>query len=122
MTPHQLLRITCVAEAATGVVAIAMPGLVVHVLLGMQISGDAALLARAFGIALLSLAVAAWPTVEASPRCGGFIGMLLYNGAIAMYLGYVGAQGIAAGMLLWPAVLLHAAVAALQIYQWAGSR
>jgi hypothetical protein len=37
--------------------------------------------------------------------------MLIYNALIALYLGYLGTVQHASGMLLWPAVLLHAVVA-----------
>ncbi len=37
--------------------------------------------------------------------------MLTYNALIALYLGYLGTVGHMQGLLLWPAVLLHAVVA-----------
>jgi len=38
--------------------------------------------------------------------------MLAYNALVALYLGYLGIVGHAWGALLWPAVALHAVVAA----------
>ena len=45
-----------------------------------------------------------------------FRGMLTYNAAIAIYLGYLGVFEHLDGLLLWPAVLLHAIVALLLLW------
>jgi hypothetical protein len=45
-------------------------------------------------------------------------GMLTYNSLTAMYLTYLGTLGHLRGILLWPAVALHAVVALLLI--WTG--
>ena len=34
--------------------------------------------------------------------------MLTYSAAVTLYLAYVGVSGAATGLLLWPAVVLHA--------------
>ena len=39
--------------------------------------------------------------------------MLTYSAAITLYLAYVGFVGGFAGLLLWPAVVLHAILTAL---------
>jgi hypothetical protein len=39
--------------------------------------------------------------------------MLLYSAAVMFYLAYVGLAGGLAGILLWPAVILHAIMTAL---------
>lgn len=95
------LRFAAAVEALTGLALLVDPALVVRLLLGAEIEGAASVVARCFGIALVALA---------SPR--GY-GMLVYNAGIATYLGYVGAIGAWTGWLLWPAVVLHAAVAAI---------
>jgi hypothetical protein len=43
-------------------------------------------------------------------------GLLAYNALVAAYLGYVGAAMSMSGILLWPAVVLHAVVAAMLIW------
>ena len=57
--------------------------------------------ARVAGIALVGLGLACWP---GPPR----IGMLTYSVAVTLYLAYLGLTGAATGVLLWPAVALHA--------------
>ena len=39
--------------------------------------------------------------------------MLTYSAAVTLYLAYVGLVGVFAGILLWPAVVLHAILTAL---------
>jgi hypothetical protein len=80
---------------------------------GLEVSADGALLARCFGIALLSLALACWPGERVDGTSPAFRGMLAYNALIALYLGYLGAFEDVYGLLLWPGVMLHAGIAAL---------
>ena len=39
--------------------------------------------------------------------------MLIYSAAVTLYLAYVGFAGGSGGVLLWPAVVLHAILTAL---------
>jgi len=108
LTPHKLLVVAAAIELATGVALLLTPGLVSNLLLG--IATDAThLIARCFGIALIALGIACWPrpVTPAALRS-----MLFYNGAIALYLTYSGVW-VGGGLLLWPAVLLHAVMTVL---------
>jgi hypothetical protein len=44
--------------------------------------------------------------------------MSAYSAAVALYLGYVGSIGGLAGMLLWPAVAIHAVLSILLFRIW----
>jgi hypothetical protein len=46
--------------------------------------------------------------------------MLTYNAAVTLFLAYVGFAGGSTGMLLWPAVVVHAIMTAL--LAWASTR
>ena len=116
----KLLAFASVVEIGTGVVVILVPALVVKLLLGFDVSGDGTLLARCFGVALVALSLACWPGRRAGDNPGPFLGMLIYNAAIALYLGWLGTFLHVGGLLLWPAVLLHAVVAALLL--WSGRK
>ncbi len=102
-------------EAATGLALLLVPSLVGQLLLGVELTGIATTVARVTGIALIGLAVACWP---GPPR----IGMLIYGAAVALYLAYVGVSGASSGILLWPAVVLHAIIAALLIRESMGGK
>ena len=101
----QVLVLAAVAESATGAALLIVPLLVGRLLLGEDIVGIAATVARVAGIALIALVVACWP---GPPR----IGMLIYSALVAVFLAYVGFTG-GGGALLWPAVILHAVLTAL---------
>ena len=113
----KILAFAAVVEAGTGLALMIVPAIVIRLLLGAEISG--ALIARFFGIALLALGLACWPSWqhgESSLRA--FRGMLVYNVLIALYLAYLGTFGQLVGLLLWPVVALHAVVALLLVWAW----
>lgn len=96
----KVLTFAAVAEAATGLALLIAPSLVGQLLLGEQLTGIAIPVARVAGIALVALGIACWP----GPA---LVGMLIYSALVTLYLAYVGFAGDLAGVLLWPAVVLH---------------
>ena len=96
----KVLIFAAVAEAATGLALLIAPSLVGQLLLGEQLTGVAIPVARVAGIALVALGIACWP----GPA---LVGMLIYSALVTLYLAYVGFAGDLAGVLLWPAVVLH---------------
>jgi hypothetical protein len=97
----KLLVLAAVGEAATGLALLLIPSLVGELLLGAELTGVAVTLARVTGIALIALGVACWPGTP-------LVGMLTYSAAVTLYLAYVAFAGDSSGVLLWPAVFLHA--------------
>jgi hypothetical protein len=62
--------------------------------------------------------LACWPKWQT--QHGGLTawrGMLVYNGLIALLLGYAGFVLRLAGSLLWPTVVLHGVVALLLVWR-----
>jgi hypothetical protein len=106
---NRFLAVTAALEAGAGLGLVALPDVVVRLLLGAEISGAAVPLGRVAGVALLALGLACWlarghaASALTSP-------MLLYNCGVAAVLGMAGVSGMT-GLLLWPAVALHAAMA-----------
>ena len=109
------LTFAAVAEAATGLALLIVPSLVGQLLLGEQLTGVAIPVARVAGIALIALGIACWPGPS-------LLGMLIYSGAVTLYLAYLGFAESLAGVLLWPAVALHAVLTALLALGGARSR
>jgi hypothetical protein len=105
------LMFAAVAEAATGLALLIVPSLVGQLLLGEVLAGIAIPVARVAGIALIALGIACWPGPS-------LVGMLIYSAAITLYLAYLGFAGGLAGVLLWPAVGLHAVLSILLIRAW----
>ena len=110
-----LLKVTALLEAATGLGLVAMPSVVVRLLLGAPLDSSAAtMLGRVAGVALLTLAVACWLARDDthSPAARGLVAaMFLYNVAVAALLVFAGVGLGLRGIALWPAVILHAAMA-----------
>jgi hypothetical protein len=99
------LFFAAIGEVATGVSLLIVPSLVGRLLLGSELTGVSVPVARVTGMALIGLGVACWP----GPA---LVGMLTYSAAVMLYLLYVGVRGEWAGPLLWPAVAVHAGLAA----------
>jgi Ca2+/Na+ antiporter len=120
---RNLLTFAAIVEVGTGLVLMIDPALVAALLLGAEVSGVATLLGRCFGITLLALGVACWPSRQrAESKSPAVRAMLIYNALIAMYLVYVFTVRHVGGMLLWPGVALHAAVALLLVWTWRAER
>ena len=111
----KVLIFAAVGEAVTGLALLVVPSLVGRLLLGEELTGVAIPVARVAGIALIALAVACWP----GPAPALF-GMLSYSAAVTLYLAYIGIAHGLTGVLLWPAVVLHAILTAL--LSWASTR
>jgi hypothetical protein len=120
---RRLLGFAAAVEIATGLALMIVPGVVATLLLGVDLAPVAMVLARCFGIAMLTLGMACWPGGrQAAPPVSTWGAMLTYNALIALYLAYLGGVAHLQGMLLWPAVGLHTAVALLLIGTMRGGR
>ena len=109
-----LLTVTAVIEAGAGLALLVMPTVVVQLLLGADISGAAIPLGRVAGVALLALGVACWVArgdAQSRAAKGLVAAMLLYNLGAVVVLGAAGIRSQTIGIALWPAVILHAAMA-----------
>jgi len=115
MGAKTLLIVTAFAETAAGMMLLVSPPLVAALLLGASLDAPAALVvARVAGAALLSLGCACWLARHDGPN--GAVprlvaAMLLYNSVAAAVLAQAGAGGRLVGVLTWPAVAVHAALA-----------
>ena len=97
-------------EVATGMVLIASPSLFAGLLFGSGLASPGPGIGRMAGFALLSLALACWPTRDAAAG-PALRALLLFSVLSALYLAYRGIRGGATGPLLWPAAALHACFA-----------
>jgi len=102
----KLLTVVAVGEAAMGVAFLTVPSLVGQLLFGAEPTGTGMTIARVAGVALIALCVACWTGAP-------LVGMLTYSALVTLYLAYLGFAGGLTGILLWPAVILHAILTAL---------
>ena len=107
-----LLLIAAFAEAATGVVLVVYPPIVVRLLFASSISGAGVITSRMAGISLIALGVACWPKADGHQA---FYGMLTYSLLAMLYLIVLGVVGIRE-ILLWPGAAAHAGL--LVLLEW----
>ena len=105
---------TAVEVAATGLVLFVRPSLFAWLVFGADLSEAGNALGRLAAIALLGLVLAIWPTPATTSHLASSIrALLIYNLLATIYLLYVGIDGQPTGILLWPAVALHAVFSVL---------
>ena len=122
-TLKKILAFAAVVELGTGLALMIDPRMVVALLLGPNAPVDEIPMGRLPGIAILALGLACWPSRQRSESSSSaFRAMLLYNVLIALFLVYLFKAGHLGGVLLWPAVVLHAVVAMLLVWTWRNER
>ena len=105
-----VLLLAALAEGGTGAALLAFPSIVLRMLFGAEVGGAGEVTGRIAGIALIGLGVACWPDGSTRPALRG---MLTYSLFAMLFLVYVGVRGASVGVLLWPAVMVHAILVAL---------
>jgi hypothetical protein len=110
-----LLIVTAFAEMAVGLTLLLSPSIVAGLLLGAVLDLPVALIVgRIAGAALLSLGAACWlarDDGQSRAQRGLVVAVLLYNCAAVAVLAHAGAVVGLVGVLMWPAVALHALLA-----------
>lgn len=116
MKTKPLFIATSMIELGTGLALLVSPALVASILIGAPFDTPAdSVVGRVAGAALLALGLACWHARddEHSRAATGLIAsMLFYNAAVAALLVYAGIGLRLSGIGLWPAVVLHLAMAA----------
>ena len=119
----KVLNFASIVEIATGLALMIDPRFVVGLLVGPNLPDQDIPMGRLPGIAILALGLACWTSgVSAESAGAARRGMLVYNVLIALFLVYLIKVGHLGGVLLWPAVVLHAGVALLLIWSWRKTR
>jgi hypothetical protein len=111
----KLLTLAAIGETATGLALLIVPSLVVRLLFDAEILGVGVVMSRLVGIALIGLGIACWPGTDTRQAS---YGMLTYSVLAMLYLTCIGVRGEWIGLLLWPAVVVHAALTLLLARAW----
>ena len=110
-----LLIVTAMVELGAGFALLSCPSAVAALLLGAPLEAPAALtVARVGGAALVALGVDCWLARGDTPSRaarGLIVAMLMYNLVATAVLAFAGIGLGLHGVALWPAVVLHAAMA-----------
>ena len=119
---RQLLSFASLVETATGAALVVAPAFVIKLLLGAGVWGTGVAVGRVAGLVMLALGFAGWPSPPPADSSAAFRGLLFYNASVALYLAFLGTVRHVGGLLLWPAVVLHGAVALLLVWTWRTGR
>ncbi|PWA08736.1 hypothetical protein [Flavobacterium laiguense] len=106
----KVLLFASLSEALTGLMLLIVPAFVGKLLLGEELIGISIPIARTFGISLIALGVACWPSATA------LRGMLTYSLLASIYLTSVALEREFVGKFLWPAIVLHVILTILLIW------
>lgn len=115
-----LLIVTAFGEAATGLSLLAIPGIPLWLLIGVeQASPETTFVARVAGAALLAIGVGCW--LGRSDQLGPaqdelLVGVLVYSAIVAGLLVYAGLFMSLVGIALWPAVAVHAVLLVARVF------
>lgn len=107
-----VVRASAATEAVTGIVLIVDPSLVVRLLWAAPLPAGGPPLGHLTGFGLLALGIACWPQ-RIGPSGAAVRGLLLYNALATIFFLYLAIRGEFVGVLLWPALIVHAIFTAL---------
>jgi hypothetical protein len=97
-------------EIIIGASLLVMANLACRLLFGTLPVGLAVPEAHFAGIGLVGLGIACLPSKVPGPDRSPVLGLLVFNVGAAVFLAWVGIATAYRGVLLWPAVVLHAAI------------
>ncbi len=113
------IAVAAAIEAGTGLILVSFPSLFVRLLLGAELSELGQIVGRLAGFALIALVLACWPRAGTEGKAASSLpALLVFSVLIALYLIYLGIGGRFVGPILWPAVVLHSAVAIVLARAW----
>ena len=117
-----LLSVAAAIESATGLALIIYPQAVAGLLLGADLGMAGIAVGRVAGIALISLGLACWMSRKGANEFAALAAILTYNFFVTIYLVSLGFVGELVGILLWPAIAIHAVLTLLFAFVWFNDR
>jgi hypothetical protein len=114
LQPKYQLIVTALIEAGTGLPLLILPAVPIALLLGVErTSPETIFVARITGAALFAFGITCWfapNDQDRRARLGLLSAVLIYDLAAAALLAYAGFVLSMASLVLWPAVVIHAAL------------
>src|SRR5271169_6169159 len=104
-------------EIVAGTVFVTAINVVCGLLFAVKPEGVGIVFGRFAGICLFGVGIACLPSRGTGPRRRAVLGLFVLNAGLAILLAWVGVATTLRGSLLWPAVTLHAVIAAALLPQ-----
>jgi hypothetical protein len=107
-------------EIVAGAGFVTAPDVVCRLLFASSPEGLGVILTRFAGLGLFSLGIACLLSRAGTSSRNAVLGLFAFNAATAILFAWVGVATTLRGVLLWPAVALHAGIAAALLPQLLG--
>ena len=108
---QKVVLIAAWVEIVAGAALVTILDVACRLLFAAAPEGMSRPIGRLAGIALLALGVVGLPSWSTEPHRRVVQGLVVYNLGAAILLAWVGVATTLRGVLLWPAVILHAGIA-----------
>jgi hypothetical protein len=111
MLQRNVIKVAAWLEIIVGAGLVLAIDLVSRLLFAGAPEGVGSPLGRVAGVALFALGVGGVRSSDGGVRDGSALGLLVYNAGAAILLTWIAVGTSFRGVLLWPAVILHAVIA-----------
>ena len=111
MVRRYIVKAAAWLEIVVGAIFIAVPNIPCALLFGANVDNIGTALARWVGVSLLALGIACLPSKAGESHRNAVLGLLVFNAGVTVLFVWVGVVAKVHGVLLWPAVILHAVIA-----------
>ena len=118
MPQSSVVKAAAWLEIIVGAIFVTAPEVPCRLLFAVPPSGVGVPLGRFAGVALLALGTACMPLTTAGSRRSAVLGLLIFNAGAVIFLAAVALTTTFRGFLLWPAVILHGAIAVALLPQF----
>ena len=111
MQRSSVVKVAALLEIVVGATLVLALDFASRLLFAATPQGAGGPLGHIAGIALLALGIACLRSTEADPHGSTALGLFVFNAGAAIFLGWTAVGTAFRGVLLWPAVILHAVIA-----------
>jgi len=112
-----IVRAAAWLEIGTGIGLILLPQFLCLLLFGAPLEGAGVPITRFAGLVLIALGISCLSMPSAMQTRGAVLGLFVYNVGASILFIWLGLATTLQGILLWPAAILHAGIAAALLPQ-----
>ena len=117
MVQRYIVKAAAWLEIVVGAIFIIVPNIPCALLFGANPNNLGTPLARWVGVSLFALGIACLPSKAGESHRRAVLALFVFNAGVTILFAWVGAVVTVHGFLLWPAVILHAVIAAALLPQ-----